>query len=38
MQNEIETFEVRSITFAKRDFESELQVLHMCMMGDVLIL
>ncbi len=37
MQNEIETFEVYSITFAKRDFESKLQVLHMCMMVDVLI-
>jgi hypothetical protein len=38
MQNEIETFEVRSITFVKWDFESELQVLHMCMMVDVLII
>lgn len=37
MQNEIKTFKVRSIRFAKRDFESELQVLHMCMMVDFLI-
>lgn len=37
MQNEIETFEVCSITFFKRDFESKLQVLHMCMMVDVFI-
>jgi hypothetical protein len=37
MQNEIETFEIPSITFATRDFESELQVLHMCIMVDVLI-
>jgi hypothetical protein len=37
VQNKIETFDVCSITFAKRDFESELQVLHLCMMVDVLI-
>jgi hypothetical protein len=36
-ENEIKQLKTHSINFVKRDFESELQALHICMMVEILV-